>query len=59
MRLTERGHQAAQVGREIIESIEREWVASLGLEDMRELRSLLERLVGVLGQQQARSLLPE
>ena len=59
VRLTERGQQAAQVGREIIESIEREWVASLGLEDMRELRSLLERLVGVLGQHQTRSLLPE
>lgn len=59
VRLTERGQQAAQVGREIIESIEREWVAALGLEDMRELRSLLERLVGVLGQHQARSLLPE
>lgn len=49
VRLTGRGQQAAQVGREIIESIEREWAASLGLEDMRELRSLLERLVSVLG----------
>jgi DNA-binding MarR family transcriptional regulator len=53
VRLTERGRQAAQVGSEIIESIEREWAASLGPEDMDELRSLLERLVGVLGRQQA------
>lgn len=49
VRLTERGQQAARAGREIIESIEREWAASLGAEDMRELRSLLERLVGVVG----------
>ena len=48
VRLTERGQQAAQIGSEIIESIEREWAASLGQEDMDELRSLLERLVGVL-----------
>ena len=54
VRLTERGQQVAQVGSEIIASIEREWAASLGPEDMDELRSLLERLVGVLGQQQAR-----
>ena len=59
VRLTERVQQAAQVGRAIIESIKREWVASFGLEDMRELRSQLERLVGVLGRHQARSLLPE
>ena len=52
VRLTERGQQAAQVGSEIIASIERTWAASLGAEDMDELRSLLERLVGVLGRQQ-------
>src|SRR5579883_2020559 len=54
VRLTERGQQAAQVGSEIIASIEREWAVALGSEDMDELRSLLERLVGVLGRQQAR-----
>ena len=54
VRLTERGQQVAQVGSEIITSIEREWAAALSPEDMDELRSLLERLVGVLGRQQAR-----
>lgn len=54
VRLTERGQQAAQVGNEIIEGIEREWAASLGAEDMGDLRSLLERLVGVLSWQQRR-----
>ena len=54
VRLTERGRQAAQAGSDIIASIEREWAASLGPEDMDELRSLLERLVGVLGRQQVR-----
>jgi DNA-binding MarR family transcriptional regulator len=52
VRLTERGQQAAQVGNEIIASIERAWAASLGPEDMDELRSLLQRLVGVLSRQQ-------
>ena len=54
VRLTERGQQAAQVGSEIIEGIEHEWAASLDPEDMHELRSLLERLVGVLRGQQGR-----
>ena len=54
VRLTERGRQAAQIGSEIIEGIERAWAASLGPEDMDELRSLLERLVGVLRRQQGR-----
>ncbi len=54
VRLTERGQQAALVGSEIIASIEREWAASLGPAGMDELRSLLERLVGVLGRQQVR-----
>lgn len=54
VRLTERGQQAALVGSEIIASIEREWAASLGPADMDELRSLLERLVDVLGRQQVR-----
>ena len=54
VRLTERGQQAARVGSDIIASIEREWAASLGSEDMDELRSLLELLVDVLGRQQAR-----
>lgn len=54
VRLTERGQQAAQVGSEIIASTERAWAASLGPADMDELRSLLERLVGVLERQQAR-----
>jgi DNA-binding MarR family transcriptional regulator len=48
VRMTERGQQAAKVGSRIIASIEREWAASLSPEDMNELRSLLERLVGVL-----------
>ena len=52
VRLTERGQQAAQVGSDIIASIEREWAKSLGPADMVELRSLLERLVGALGRQQ-------
>ena len=54
VRLTERGQQAALVGSEIIANIEREWAASLGPADMDELRSLLERLVDVLGRQQVR-----
>jgi DNA-binding MarR family transcriptional regulator len=53
VRLTERGQQAAEVGREIIESIEGEWAISLGSENMNELRSLLERLVNIAGRQQA------
>lgn len=53
VRLTERGQQVAQAGSEIIASIEREWAASLGPEDMEELRSLLQRLVSILGRQQA------
>ena len=52
VRLTERGQQAAEAGREIIEGIERQWATSLGSENMDELRSLLERLVGIAGQQQ-------
>ena len=52
VRLTERGQQAALVGSEIIEGIEHAWATSLGTEDMEELRTLLERLVGVLSRQQ-------
>ena len=52
VRLTERGQQAALVGSEIIEGIEHAWAASLGTEDMEELRILLERLVGLLRRQQ-------
>jgi DNA-binding MarR family transcriptional regulator len=52
VRLTERGQQAAEVGREIIESIEGEWAISLGSENMNELRSLLERLVNIAVRQQ-------
>ena len=48
VRLTKRGQEAAQVGSDIIEGIEREWAASLGAEDMDELRSLLDRLVGII-----------
>ncbi len=54
MRLTERGQQAAQAGSEVIEGIEREWAAALGPDDMEELRSLLVRLVGVVGRQAER-----
>ncbi|HEU5379462.1 MAG TPA: MarR family transcriptional regulator [Ktedonobacteraceae bacterium] len=54
VRLTERGQQVAQAGSEIIAGIEREWAASLGPEDMEELRFLLQRLVSILGRQQAR-----
>jgi DNA-binding MarR family transcriptional regulator len=53
VRLTERGQQAAEVGREIIESIEGEWAISLGSENMDELRSFLERLINIAGRQQA------
>ena len=52
VRLTERGQQAAEVGTEIIEGIEGEWAAALGSENMDELRTLLERLFGIAGQQQ-------
>lgn len=48
VRLTERGYQASQVGKEIIQSIEQTWADKLGAQDMRELRSLLERLVGAV-----------
>jgi DNA-binding MarR family transcriptional regulator len=48
VRLTKRGQEAAQMGSDIIEGIEREWAASLGAEDMDELRSLLDRLVGII-----------
>ncbi|HXZ05470.1 MAG TPA: MarR family winged helix-turn-helix transcriptional regulator [Ktedonobacteraceae bacterium] len=48
VRLTERGQQAALVGSEIIEGIEREWANALGQEDMDELRDLLERLIGFI-----------
>jgi len=58
VRLTERGQQAAQAGSEVIEGIEREWAAALGPEDMEELRSLLERLVGVVGRQAERQAQP-
>src|SRR5579885_1126676 len=53
VRLTERGQQAAEVGREIIESIEGEWAISLGSENMDELRTFLERLINIAGRQQA------
>jgi DNA-binding MarR family transcriptional regulator len=49
VRLTERGYQASQVGSEIIQRIEKEWADQLGRQNMQELRSLLERLVGVVG----------
>src|ERR1700682_750375 len=49
VRLTERGYQASQVGSKIIQSIEQEWAVKLGTRDMQELRSLLERLVSVVG----------
>lgn len=52
VRLTERGQQAAQVGSEIIASIEREWTTSPGSENMDNLRSLLERLVSLIEQRQ-------
>jgi DNA-binding MarR family transcriptional regulator len=48
VRLTERGLKQSRLGREIIFGIEREWAEMLGKEEMRELRSLLERLVGVV-----------
>jgi DNA-binding MarR family transcriptional regulator len=54
VRLTARGRQAAEVGGAIIESIEREWAGSLGSEEMRHLRLLLEHLVGVVQRPGAR-----
>ena len=44
VRLTERGYQASQAGKEIIQSIEQKWAEKLGVRDMQELRSLLQRL---------------
>lgn len=49
VRLTERGYQASQAGKEIIQGIEQAWAEKLGVRDMQELRSLLERLVSVVG----------
>jgi DNA-binding MarR family transcriptional regulator len=48
VRLTERGYQASQAGKEIIQSIEQAWADKLGARDMQELRSLLERLVSAV-----------
>lgn len=49
VRLTERGYQASQAGKEIIQGIEQVWADKLGGRDMQELRSLLERLMDVVG----------
>jgi DNA-binding MarR family transcriptional regulator len=50
VRLTPRGQQAAHRGSEIIRNIEHDWAASLGQDDMDQLRSLLERLTGQIGE---------
>ena len=48
VRLTTRGEQAARVGGQIINEIERDWSSRLHSGDMRELRRVLESLVGVV-----------
>ena len=53
VRLTERGLQASRTGRQIIFDIESEWTEKFGEEEMRQLRSLLERLVGILLEREA------
>jgi DNA-binding MarR family transcriptional regulator len=50
VRLTERGLQASRAGRDVIFSIEKEWAEIFGEQEMGELRSLLERLIGVVVQ---------
>lgn len=44
IRLTERGHEAQALGREIIEEIEREWTERYGSERVAALRDALEAI---------------
>ena len=44
VRMTERGRQAQQAGREIVARIERDWSRLLGTRDYEQLKALLERL---------------
>ena len=44
IRLTERGHEARRIGRELIDETEAEWAARYGEETMRALRSALETI---------------
>lgn len=47
--LTSRGLDAARVIREAVADVEREWADELGAEDLEGLRTLLTRLVSVIG----------
>jgi DNA-binding MarR family transcriptional regulator len=51
VRLTARGQAAGQAARRIIMQIEEEWAAAAGRAEMAELRSRLEELIGVVGQE--------
>ena len=46
--LTDRGHDAIQTMRATVTTIEREWSAALGSDDVERLRAILTRLSGVL-----------
>jgi DNA-binding MarR family transcriptional regulator len=50
VRLTASGLKAASDARDILFSIEREWSALYGEQEMGELRAHLERLVSIIGQ---------
>ena len=50
VRLTQRGLQASEAGRDIIIHIETEWGEILGEQEIGQLRALLEHLVGIVTQ---------